>query len=85
MLHRVRYPKRRLRVPCVTLDELWRQNGGEDARTSPLHMPAHPAFPVDSSVVDGSALEDLDETEINRFLNWLETGLQLDDFGEWAA
>ncbi|MBV8832304.1 MAG: hypothetical protein JO108_24145 [Acidobacteriaceae bacterium] len=69
----------------MTFDELWRQNDGEDARTSPLNMPAQPAFPIDSSVAGSSGLEDLDETEINRFLDWLETGLQLDDFGEWAA
>jgi hypothetical protein len=35
--------------------------------------------------VGDSAFEDLDETEMNRFLEWLEGTLLIDDLGEGGA
>ena len=69
----------------MTFDELWRRNL---ARKDPVisstdNQAGAPLFrdPGFSEL----ALETLDETEVNRFLEWLEGTLLIDDLGEHEA
>jgi hypothetical protein len=73
----------------MTFDELWRRNllrkdpvisSGDSAsdRQAESSSFRDPAF-------GESAFEDLDETEMNRFLEWLEGTLLIDDLGERGA
>ena len=69
----------------MTFDELWRRNlPRKDPDISSIGSEAEASFVRDPAFGE-SALEDLDETEMNRFLEWLEGTLSIDDLGEPAA
>ena len=66
----------------MTFDELWRQNlPRKDPVSSSSDSQAEaPHFRDPAS--GESEFEDLDETEMNRFLEWLEGTLLIDDADE---
>ena len=64
----------------MTFDELWRKNL---LRKDPV-IPSSDS-PAEDLAFGESALEDLDETEMNRFLEWLEGTLLIDDIAERGA
>ena len=69
----------------MTFDELWRRNlQSEDRVISPTDTQAEASFFRDPAF-DESVFEDLDETEMNRFLEWIEATLLIDDLGERGA
>ena len=69
----------------MTFDELWRRNlPGEDPVISPLDSQAEASFFRDPPFAE-SGFEDLDETEMNIFLERLEGTLLIDDPGERGA
>ena len=66
----------------MTFDELWRRNlARNDTDISSTGSETEPSFGRDPAFGE-SALEDPDETETNRFLEWLEGTLLIDDLGE---
>jgi hypothetical protein len=69
----------------MTFDELWRWNlPRKDRVSSSTDSQAEASFVRDAAAGD-SAFEDLDETEMNRFLEWLERTLLIDNLGERGA
>jgi hypothetical protein len=69
----------------MTFDQLWRQNlPRKEPVISSTDSQAEDSFFRDSAFGD-SAFEDMDETEMNRFLEWLEVTLLIDDLGERGA
>ena len=69
----------------MTFDKLWRRNlPRKDPVISSIDSQAE-ASPLRDPAFGESVLEDLDETEINRFFEWLEGTLLIDDLGERGA
>lgn len=69
----------------MTFDELWRQNlPRKDPVISSIDSQAEVPLFSDPTFA-GSAFEHLDEPEMNRFLEWLEGTLLIDDVGERGA
>lgn len=69
----------------MTFDDLWRRNlSRKDPVISSTDSQADASFARDP-VFGESALEDPDETEMNRFLERLEGTLLIDDIGERGA
>ena len=69
----------------MTFDELWRRSlPRKDPVISSIDSQAEASFFRDPAFGE-SAFEDLDETEMNRFLEWLEGTLLIDDLGEREA
>ena len=69
----------------MTFDELWRRNlSHKDPVISPIDSQAEASSFRDPAFGE-SALKDLDETEMNQFLEWLEGTLLIDDLGERGA
>jgi hypothetical protein len=69
----------------MTFDELWRRNlSRKDPDVSSIGSEAEASSFRDPAFGE-SAFEDLDETEMNRFLEWLEGTLLIDDLGERRA
>ena len=69
----------------MTFDELWRRNlPRKDPVISSIGSEAEASSFRDPAFGE-SALEDPDETEMNRFLEWLEGTLLIDDIAERGA
>jgi hypothetical protein len=69
----------------MTFDELWRQNlPSKDPDISSTESEAETSYLRDAASGE-SALEDLDETEMTRFLEWLEGMPLINDLGERGA
>ena len=65
----------------MTFDELWRRNlPRKDPVTSSTEDQAEASFFRDPAFGE-LAFEDPDETEMDRFLEWLEGTLRIDEFG----
>ena len=65
----------------MTFDELWRQNlPRKDPAISSVDSQAEASSSRDPAFGE-SAFEDLDRTEMNQFLEWLEATLLIDDLG----
>ena len=65
----------------MTFDEFRRRNSPpEDPLIPSADSQAAASFFRDPAV-DDSAIEDVNETEMNRFLEWLEGTLLIDDLG----
>jgi hypothetical protein len=74
-----------LGVLTMTFDEFRRRNlPPEDGAISSTHSQAQSSFFCDPTV-DDSVVEDLNEPEMNRFLEWLEGTLLIGDPGEGRA
>ena len=66
----------------MTFDELWRRNlGHKDSFISSVDSQAEASSFRDPAFGE-SAFEDLDETEMNGYLEWLEGTLLIDDLGD---
>jgi hypothetical protein len=57
----------------MTFDELWRMNLADDDALMSSVEPAEDIELFQDPVLEGPILDDPDETEMNRFLDWLET------------
>ena len=69
----------------MTFDELWRRNlPRKDPVISSTDSQAEASFVSDPAFGE-SAFENPDRTEIERFLEWLEGTLLIDDLGERGA
>ena len=69
----------------MTFDELWRRNlPRQDPDISSIDSVVEASSFRDPAFGE-SALDDLDETEMNRFLEWLEGTLLIDDIAERGA
>ena len=69
----------------MTFDELWRQNlPRKDPVISSADSQAEASFVRDPASAE-TAFENLDDTEMSRFLEWLEGTLLIDDLGERGA
>ena len=66
----------------MTFDELWRQNL---AHKDPSSESQAEGSSFRDPASGESAFEDLDATEMKRFLDWLEGTLLIDDLGERGA
>ncbi|MBV8828513.1 MAG: hypothetical protein JO217_04375 [Acidobacteriaceae bacterium] len=69
----------------MNFDELWRRNlTRKDPDIPSLDSQGEASFFRDPAF-GNSAFEDLDETEMSRFLQWLEASLMIDDLGGHGA
>jgi hypothetical protein len=83
--HEEKRSKSRARSSSMTFDELWRRNLPSKDPVVSLSDSQAEGSSFRDPVSGESAFEDLDEPEMNRFLEWLEGTLLIDDLGERRA